>query len=184
MSKNSTPDVDFSFVRYANCWEDPNLLIKGMNLSSGDAVLSIASAGDNSLSLLTTGAEVVAVDLNATQIACVELRKVAVKALEYSDFLAFIGVNHSNCRIETYRTFSDNLSKESKFYWDNNLEAIESGIIFSGKFENYFKLFRTKIMPWIHRRSTIEKLFYEKSLEERELFYNKKWNNWRWRLLF
>lgn len=58
----NTPDADFSFVRYANCWEDANLLIKSLLPTAGKRILSIASAGDNSLSMLVEGSEVVAAD--------------------------------------------------------------------------------------------------------------------------
>jgi S-adenosylmethionine-diacylglycerol 3-amino-3-carboxypropyl transferase len=45
--------ADFSGIRYAQCWEDADVLVEGLDVQPGDVCLSIASAGDNSLALLT-----------------------------------------------------------------------------------------------------------------------------------
>ncbi|MCI8621313.1 MAG: DUF3419 family protein [Clostridia bacterium] len=54
----------------------------------------------------------------------------------------------------------------------------------NGKFENYFNIFRKKVLPLIHNKKTIKELLEKKTKEERYEFYNKKWNNFRWKLLF
>lgn len=183
-TEQSKPNVDFSFIRYANCWEDPNLLLQGLEPQSHHRVLSICSAGDNSLALLSSGAEVVAVDLNDTQLACAELRKEAIKALNHDDFLMFCGINDSKTRIETYQKIRANLSKQTQQFWDSKPEIVQDGFIHGGKFENYFRLFRKRVLPLIHSRKTVSKLLAKKSESERNTFYDKKWNNWRWQLLF
>ncbi|NJL20929.1 MAG: DUF3419 family protein, partial [Leptolyngbyaceae cyanobacterium SM1_3_5] len=45
--------ADFSKIRYAQCWEDADILLEAMNVQSGQVCLSIASAGDNTLALLS-----------------------------------------------------------------------------------------------------------------------------------
>ena len=40
----------FDLVRYANCWEDADILLEALAVKQGDRCLSIASAGDNSSS--------------------------------------------------------------------------------------------------------------------------------------
>ena len=67
--------VSFHFIRYANCWEDADVLCEALQPRKGMRILSIASAGDNSLALLAEGAEVVAADLSIAQLACLELRR-------------------------------------------------------------------------------------------------------------
>ena len=69
-------------------------------------------------------------------------------------------------------------------YWDLNREAIETGVIHIGKFEKFFKIFREKILPLIHNKKRVEGLFEKKSKQEREEYYNKHWNNFRWKLMF
>src|ERR1043166_5826818 len=47
--------ADFTGIRYAQCWEDADILVEGLDVRPGDVCLSIASAGANSLALLTPG---------------------------------------------------------------------------------------------------------------------------------
>lgn len=176
--------VNFEKIRYAQCWEDADILIEAMNIKNGDIVLSIASAGDNSFSLLTKNPKkVYAIDLNPAQLACVEIRKKMYRYLNYEEFLILYGVREGD-RLELYNKIKNYLPLSSKIFWDNHLEEIKIGIMHVGKFENYFKVFRTKIMPLIHSKKTINKLLSKKSLNERIIFYNKKWNNLRWKCLF
>ena len=45
--------VDFSAIRYAQCWEDADILLEALDIQEGDTCLSIASGGDNTLAMLT-----------------------------------------------------------------------------------------------------------------------------------
>ena len=185
MTDQSTiPDVDFSFVRYANCWEDARLLIDALRPAPGKRILSIGSAGDNALALIASGAAVVAVDLNPAQLACIDLRKETIRALECADFKRFCGVEESDGRIEIYHAIRPALEGESRQYWDAHQEDIARGFIHAGKFENYFHLFRTRILPLIHRQESVDRLLKSKDREARCRFYEKTWNNRRWRWLF
>ena len=183
-NNDNIPQADFSFVRYANCWEDSTLLIKALCPTRGKRLLSIASAGDNSLSLIASGAEVVAVDLNPAQLACAELRKESIRALEYSDFLKFAGTDISNARLETYTAIRPALGRAAQAYWDARTEIISAGFIHSGKFERYFQIFRRSVLPLIHSPRTLQELLKPKSLQARRDFYRDTWNNRRWNLLF
>jgi len=84
MSKAAlTEKVNFSFIRYANCWEDADVLLAGFEAGPGAKFLSIGSAGDNSFSLLATNPElVVAVDINPVQLHLIALKKAAFSALD------------------------------------------------------------------------------------------------------
>jgi len=175
----------FDFIRYANCWEDADILLQALSIKPGNKCLSICSAGDNSLSMLVHKPEIViAIDLNPSQIACLELRKAAFKELEYEELLEFLGVYQNQNRTKTYELIKSDLSSDSRLFWDQNIEKIEDGVIYGGKFENYFRIFKTYILPLMHRKKTIEKLVSIKSIEEQILFYDKKWNNFKWRMLF
>jgi hypothetical protein len=62
--------TSFTRLRYANCWEDAAVLVRGLAPIAGARCLSIASGGDNTFSLLARGAtRVLAVDLSPAQIA-------------------------------------------------------------------------------------------------------------------
>ncbi|UDQ98805.1 DUF3419 family protein [Lentisphaerota bacterium WC36G] len=176
--------TSFEFIRYANCWEDADILFKALEPKAGKRILSIASAGDNSLALLAGGAEVFALDLNKTQLACTELRKVAIKNLDYEECLCFLGFKECQKRIGIYKKLESSLSKTTKIFWNSNLKIIENGLIYTGKFEKYFQFFRKHIISLIHSKTRIQRLLQPKNYEQRVEFYEKEWNNFRWRLLF
>lgn len=171
-------------MRYANCWEDAELLVQSLVPQPDKRYISIASAGDNSLSLLAGGAEVVAADLNPAQLACTELRKEAIRQLDQPEFLKFCGIAESDNRAKTYADIRPRLSAKTQHYWDSQPAAIGNGFIHTGKFENYFRLFRTRILPLIHRRETVTKLMQPKDASARKQFYESIWNNRRWQGLF
>lgn len=180
-----TDKVSFELIRYANCWEDADVLLKGLNPEEGKRFLSIASAGDNSFSLLVSNPElVVAVDVNRNQLFLVELKREAIRHLEYEEVLQFLGFRPCETRAELYKHIRQYLSDETCKYWDHHLDQLLNGIIHEGKFERYFQLFAGKILPWIHTKKRVYELLAEKSGEEQEKYFVKTWNNWRWRFMF
>lgn len=177
--------VRFDFIRYANCWEDADILYEGLSPAPGKKILSIASAGDNSFLLLKSSPElVVAVDVNKTQLYLTELKKVCIKNLEHEEILAFLGFLASAERKNIFDKIKGQLNAECRNYWEQQIKQIENGIIYEGKFEKYFILFSKRILPLIHSKKAAAKLFEQKNEIEQELFYKNTWNNWRWKLLF
>lgn len=185
MSEKLKDIVSFNIIRYANCWEDADLLLEGLQAKPGASFLSIASAGDNSFSLLTTNPEkVVAIDISKPQLHLVELKKVAIQNLEYEDVLKFLGFRDDENRRSKYEPIKFHLSAEAFEFWEANRNLLDDGIIHQGKFEKYFQFFVEKVLPWIHSQKKVEQLLAPKSAAAQEIFYSKKWNTWRWKLLF
>jgi S-adenosylmethionine-diacylglycerol 3-amino-3-carboxypropyl transferase len=175
----------FSIIRYANCWEDTEVLLKALNIRKGGVYLSIISGGDNTFSLLTAyPKKVVGVDISKAQIALFYLKKEAIKNLTYQEVLKFLGVYPSVERILIYKKLESFLPSESRVFWNKNLNDIKKGIIFSGKFERYFKIFRQYVIPFVHNKKTINSLFVRKNKERRAEFFYKEWNSLRWKLMF
>lgn len=186
MSKNDLQQrVEFDFIRYANCWEDADLLAEALQIKPGERVLSIASAGDNSFALLINAPEiVVAVDVNEIQLWLGELKKAAFTLDSHEEFLSFLGFKPSSNRIDTYKKIRIHMPEPAQRWCDSHLQLIEAGVIMQGKFERYFGYFRSKLLPLIHTKKRIAKLFEEKTAEAQQAFYSDKWNTWRWRLFF
>ena len=177
--------VDFSLIRYSQCWEDTEVLLESLNIQKNDICFGILSAGDNVFSMLAENPKkVVALDISFPQIALAKLKKEVFNSLSYEEMLEFMGVTKSDRRIEMYDRIRENLDKEVKEYWDFNRESIENGIIHAGKFEKFFKIFREKILPFVHNRKRVEKLLEDKPEQERMDYYDKCWNNFRWKLMF
>jgi S-adenosylmethionine-diacylglycerol 3-amino-3-carboxypropyl transferase len=184
MSNRVESRVDFSPIRYANCWEDADILCDALQPAAGKRILSIASAGDNSLALAAEGAEVVAVDLSEAQIACLELRRAAFRTLEHPELLRFLGVHEDDARPATFERLASQLPERTRDYWVAHRDVVASGVIHAGKFERYFHLFRRRVLPLVHSRRMVGRLVEPKDLSLRNDFYEKRWNTWRWRAVF
>ncbi|MFT5105466.1 MAG: S-adenosylmethionine-diacylglycerol 3-amino-3-carboxypropyl transferase [Pseudoalteromonas tetraodonis] len=184
MASEVEKHADFSAIRYAQCWEDADVLLDGLDVQEGDVCLSIASAGENSLSLLTKNpSRVVALDLNPAQLACLELRVAAFRKLEHRELLELVGSRPADGaqRLGFYGRCRPELQDGARSFWDANKEAIAAGIGSSGKFERYFGTFRNRILPLVHGNRRIAELF---AAEDRHAFYDHRWNTWRWRSMF
>lgn len=170
----------FDLIRYANSWEDADVLCEALQPAPGKRMLAIASAGDNAFALLAGGADVVAVDLSEAQLALVELKRAAIRRLD--DVAGFLGIRPMHDRLRAYRSLQ--LPADTRAWWDAHTDAIEKGVSRAGRFENYFRLFRRYVLPLVHTRGTVEKLLAPKSRDERQRFYDEEWNTWRWRAMF
>lgn len=185
MKTTHLENIDHDYLRYANCWEDADVLLNELNITTGDRVLSIGSAGDNCFSLLVGSPDlVIAVDVNRVQLALIELKRAAIKQLDYEAFLEFLGFVKSQRRVALYEQLRPQLDEETREYWDGKKEHIEAGLIYQGKFEKYFSLFRKKVLPLIHSSKKIDGLFDQKTESAQNIFYDNKWNSLRWRGLF
>lgn len=179
------PPADFSSIRYAQVWEDADVLLEGLDVQPGDACLSIASAGDNTLALLVRDPErVVAVDLSFAQLACLELRIAAYRTLEHGELLELMGSRPSTRRLHLYRRCRTRLSSAASAVWDAQPGWIASGIGSAGKFERYLRLFRRVVLPLVASRRAARFWLESHPAEERRRFYEATWDTWRWRLLF
>jgi S-adenosylmethionine-diacylglycerol 3-amino-3-carboxypropyl transferase len=178
--------ADFrSIIRYAQCWEDADILMAGLDIKPGHVCLSIASAGDNSLSMLAYDpARVVAVDLNPAQLAALELRVAAYRTLEHPELLELIGSRTSSRRASLYARCRGALSSDARRFWDARSADVERGIGAAGKFERYFEIFRRRVIPLVHRRRTVQQLLVHRAPDERLRWYEREWNTWAWRTLF
>ena len=176
----------FDFVRYANCWEDPLLLLGVMPPQA--RCLSIASAGDNSFSLLCGGAaSVTAFDLNRAQLDLCELKAAAFRTLPHAEFLRFLGFAEATGeeRIALYRgKVRAALAPSAIARYDADSPLLERGVVDAGKFESYFRIFANRILPLTHTRAERRELLRAKGLEERRAFFRGTWANMRYRLLF
>lgn len=178
-------NVNHQYIRYANCWEDADVLLQGLKISNGDRVLTIGSAGDNSFSLLVNDPEiVVAVDINEIQLHLIELKRAAFKSLSHEEFIQFMGFKACVNRKTLFNKVRVELPIHLQAFWSGRMDEIEGGIIYAGKFEKYFRLFKQKILPLVHTKHRIRELFVEKSDLEQAQFFEQKWNTWRWRALF
>jgi S-adenosylmethionine-diacylglycerol 3-amino-3-carboxypropyl transferase len=174
-----------SQLRYAQCWEDADVLLAALAVRPGDVCLSIASAGDNALALLVQQpARVIAVDVNPCQIACLELRVAAYRQLSHPELLELIGSAPSAGREALYRRCRPLLSPAARGFWDARPRAIAAGIGGAGRFERYLALFRRWVLPLLSPGKRALDLLEPRPPGGRADFYRQIWDTWRWRILF
>ena len=185
MRSEAAARADFSAIRYAQVWEDADVLLAGLDIQPGDVCLSIASAGDNALALLTRDpSRVIALDVSPAQLACLELRVAAYRTLGHAELLQLIGSRPCRDRVALYARCRAALGGAARTFWDARPRDIERGIGHAGRFERYFEIFRARALPLVHRRQTVLAWFEPKTQEERRRFYDARWDTWRWRALF
>jgi S-adenosylmethionine:diacylglycerol 3-amino-3-carboxypropyl transferase len=174
----------FDRVRYAQVWEDADILVRAIGARPGTTLVSIASAGDNALALLTTDPErVIAVDLSAAQLHCLQLRIEAYRQLHYDELLELMGSRPSARRAALLTGLTSNMAAESRAFWSRQSRAIERyGLGGIGKFERYFRIFRRWVLPLVHSAASIQGMLVPASPAQRLARY-AQWNNRRWRWL-
>lgn len=177
--------ASFAGVRYAQVWEDADVLLAGLAVPPGGRVLSIASAGDNALALLLADpAEVVAIDLSAAQLDCLRLRIAAFRQLDHATLLELVGSRPSQRRQELFATVVATLAADRQPFWLALTDDVAAhGLGGIGRFERYFGLFRRWVLPLAHGRATVDALLAPRDRAARATFYDRRWNGWRWRLL-
>ena len=123
-------NTNHSYLRYANCWEDPDVLLSALNVQFSDSVISIGSAGDNTFSILSKSPKkVIAVDVNEVQLYLIELKKACFIKLNHTEFLDFLGFNKCDSRKILFEKIRKELSVEALNYWELNYKMIRDGII-------------------------------------------------------
>jgi S-adenosylmethionine-diacylglycerol 3-amino-3-carboxypropyl transferase len=175
----------FDHIRYAQLWEDADVLTEGLGDCAGGTLVSICSAGDNALAMLTLDpAKVVVVDLSPAQIACLRLRMGAFAALSHPEFLELMGARPSARRKDLLDRALAPLDPATQAFWRGLADEVDRhGAGGVGKFERYFRIFRTRLLPLVHSRQTLRDIFVPRSRADRQAFYDGRFNTWRWRLL-
>jgi S-adenosylmethionine-diacylglycerol 3-amino-3-carboxypropyl transferase len=175
----------FRHIRYAQVWEDADVLVEALSPKPGEVVVSIASAGDNALALLAAGPDrVIATDLSLSQLACVRLRIAAYRTLNHAALLELMGSRPSARRDELLAQCAQRLADQDQAFWREHRRLVRHhGVGGVGKFERYFRLFRRILLPLVHGRETVAELLSPKDHVDRASFYAKRWDTPEWRRL-
>jgi S-adenosylmethionine-diacylglycerol 3-amino-3-carboxypropyl transferase len=182
--KNNHGQVQLSELVFTMSWEDPECDRRALRIQPTDNLITITSGGCNTLTLLLEDPrELFAVDLNPAQSYVLELKMAAMRRLEYSDFIGFLGVRELSRRREIFEALESDLSLDARAFWRSQMSLIDAGFLGRGKYEKFINMFRT-ILRLLQGRSRIEGMFENESLEEQRAYFDEVWNTRRWRGLF
>ena len=172
-------EAKFDFIRYANCWEDPENLLRALDIKDRRGA-SVLSAGDNVFALLTADpAHITAFDVNPTQIHLFHLKKAGIKALSYEDLLRLLGVVKSRRAYALFLSLENIMDKAAFDYFLQHKEFFEKGIIHIGKFEHYFQIFRSRIIPLFSTKKRFARLASFRDVGEQAKYYTEVIDNRR-----
>ena len=185
MDAQISTKANFDHIRYAQLWEDADVLIAALGNQRDKTLVSICSAGDNALAMLTLDPiKVVTIDLSPAQIACLDLRIAAYRELEHTEFLVLVGARSGSDRGALLDRVTKHLDPETAKFWQGHRHEVERyGVGGVGKFERYFRIFRKWLLPMAQSSATLRDLFVPKPKDARRDLFERRWNNWRWRLL-
>lgn len=173
----------YSRLSYSFGNEDWSTELKALQIQPTDRVLCITASGDRPLNLLTTDLqEIVAIDANPFQNALFDLKKVALQNLPYLSYLAFLGVDPSPIRLQTYSEIEHLLSPASSALWKRYPKKIASGVLYEGFIEKWLQ--RTAKILYLIRGKKIRKLFAMKDLKKQREFIKNKWDTFLWKKTF
>ena len=132
-------EAKFDFIRYANCWEDPENLLRALDIKDRRGA-SVLSAGDNVFALLTADpAHITAFDVNPTQIHLFHLKKAGIKALGYEDLLRLLGVVKSRRAYALFLSLENIMDKAAFDYFCSTRNFSKKGSYTSESLSIIFK---------------------------------------------
>jgi len=177
--------ADFGIIRYAQLWEDTDVLLPALGEQTGNTLVSICAAGDNALAMLTLDPEkVVAIDLSHAQISCLKLRMAAYKTLTHNEFIELSGSRPSSQRASLLDKAARTLDTDNQAFWKaREADVVAYGFGGVGKFERFFRIFHSKILPLVQSQQKIDSVLQSKPYEARAAFLKDEWNHWRWRFM-
>lgn len=117
------------------------------------------------------------------QVAIVRLKIAAVRALPVQSVRSFFGLGHFGRRVWFYHELRTALPTDVRTFWDQREPRIRSGLLASGRVERSMEQFRTRILPLVHARATIDALLACSTLPEQQAFIAERWRTRRWSVL-
>jgi S-adenosylmethionine-diacylglycerol 3-amino-3-carboxypropyl transferase len=174
----------FDLIRYAQVWEDADVLVAALRGPPGRSFLSVCSAGDNALALLVLDPQRVVVrDLAEAQLHCLRIRIAAMQELAWPEFAALLQPAPGGGHRTMMERVLPRLDPAGRAFWETRLDAVAKlGLAGVGRFEHYFAVFRRWVLPLIHTRRTVHDVFMPRAPADRAAFFARRWDTWRWRL--
>lgn len=174
--------LDHRYIWFSASNEDSSSEIEALSLGPNSRVLCITASGSRPLDLLVADVKsIVALDRNPAQTALAELKVKSLQGMtSYEDWVEFLGLRPIHHRRDIYAALRGSLSQPTTQFWDAHLEQIEDGILYTGKWERYFKWIRHIAGP--RRRALADQLFYFNDVQSQYDFWKKQWDGPAWRL--
>jgi S-adenosylmethionine-diacylglycerol 3-amino-3-carboxypropyl transferase len=170
----------FNEIIYSSSNEDTESERKALKINPDDTILCITGSGARPLDLLVDSPKkIISIDFNETQNFLLELKIAAFKVLNYDECIRFLGIGFSINRLQVFNQLKPQLSDKAIAFWTQNLQHIEKGPLYCGKWERILKgLLRLSFF----RKQTIQKLIHASSIEEQKKLWHTISNHITWKV--
>jgi S-adenosylmethionine-diacylglycerol 3-amino-3-carboxypropyl transferase len=184
MNVESQDQVVLSDLLFGMSWEDPASDRRALAIQSGETLMTITSGACNTLTLLLEDpGKIYAIDINPSQSYLLELKRAAVRHLNYDELRAFLGLDHSDERLQVFERLRGDLSEAARRYWTGKAEAMRNGVVNAGKYESYVRLI-SRFVSLMQGKKRVDGLYRCETVEQQQDYFDRKWNTVRWRMLF
>jgi S-adenosylmethionine-diacylglycerol 3-amino-3-carboxypropyl transferase len=184
MKSVQSGQIEFPELLFGLSWEDPESDRRALQIQPGETVVTISSGGCNTFGLLLENpGRIFAVDINPCQSHLMELKRAAIRRLDLANLHSFLGLNPASNRTEMFESLGSDLSDPALAYWRSRRAAIQDGVIYQGRYEQFLRHFRS-LLRLTQGRRRIDRLFQSQSLAEQRDYFDRVWNTAQWRMLF
>ncbi|MEO3786713.1 DUF3419 family protein [Actinocorallia sp. B10E7] len=187
LTRTSLPGAVDDRLYFAQVREDPRLELEALKDRLHGRIALVTSGGCTALTLLAEGArEVVGVDMNRAQNHITELKALAVSRLGPEHAARFLGGLPAEAaeRIDAYGALRRELTGGARAYWDGRRREVTSGVLDAGVTERLMRVIARYVRWSVHPRAVIEELLLQDDPVRQREFYDRTWNNARWRFMF
>ncbi len=175
-------DRFFTHINYSASNEDSASELSALKITDSDQVVCISGSGARSLDLLIANPQTIySVDFNPSQNHLLNLKIAAFRALEYEQFVQFMGLPNSKQTskqtsqqdAQVLEKVKTSLAAESQEFWAKNQNLIQRGLLYCGTWE--------KLLAWISkatilRRRHVAGLLDAPDLESQTEYWQKHWS--------
>jgi len=176
--------IQLQKLLFTQNWEDPISDQRALRIQPGEVLLTITSGGCNTLGfLLQNPQSIYSVDINGSQNWQMELKMAAIRQLDSTGFLQFLGVKYAQDRLQVYEKLRPELSAEAQIFWDAKKDILAKGFLGQGRFEKFVKMVGA-LIRFLQGNKKVEQLFAEKDLSAQQKFYDNSWDTLQMRFLF
>jgi S-adenosylmethionine-diacylglycerol 3-amino-3-carboxypropyl transferase len=171
------PEVVFGQVR-----EDAAVEVAALALREPpETAFCIGSGGCTAFSLLIGAPEKLdVVDINPAQVYLLELKRAAFENLPYPDMLRCMTADAR----PAYPALRPCLTPEASAFWDQRGGLLVRGLNRCGIIDRKLRQAMRLFLPLLLGRARIEAMFSAPDLSTQRRFYQRHWDNWRWRAVF
>lgn len=166
----------FSLLRYSFGNEDWRTEEEALDIQPQDQVLCITASGDRPLNLLIRECQkIVCIDANPVQNHLLQLKAAAMQALDYEDYLAFLGAKPCKNRRQILQYLLPLMDPRTAYFWDKRRKMIAKGVLYQGAVERLTSIV-SKVFA-LTRGKKVQRLFAMNNIEEQRKFLREEWDS-------